>query len=162
MCTQIRTNPQLVVVPDHELRESNLVEEKHRKLARSIHSSQHDLKPNAGTRDQLTTIMQYPPSKQLTSEEEDLIWKFRHVDGEAYFSALTFIVKLLCAFHKWSSYCTIFMWIGLPFNGRERKICWHIFYLTLILFLYLQVGLQIQILSLNWVGDNFSFLCCIF
>lgn len=75
---QIRTNPQLVVVPDHELRESNLVEEKHRKLARSIHSTQHDLKPNAGTRDQLTTIMQYPPSKQLTSEEEDLIWKFRY------------------------------------------------------------------------------------
>nr|XP_039263530.1 phosphatidylinositol 3-kinase catalytic subunit type 3-like isoform X1 [Styela clava] len=75
---QVRTSPQLVVVPDHELTDTNLVEEKHRKLARSLHASQHDLKPNASTRDQLAAIVQYPPSKQLTSEEEDLIWKFRH------------------------------------------------------------------------------------
>ncbi|KTF77454.1 hypothetical protein cypCar_00003149 [Cyprinus carpio] len=58
----------------------NLVESKHHKLARSLRSgpSDHDLKPNAATRDQLNIIVSYPPTKQLSSEEQDLVWKFRY------------------------------------------------------------------------------------
>ncbi|XP_041277986.1 phosphatidylinositol 3-kinase catalytic subunit type 3 isoform X2 [Onychostruthus taczanowskii] len=58
----------------------NLVESKHHKLARSLRSgpSDHDLKPNATTRDQLNIIVSYPPTKQLTYEEQDLVWKFRY------------------------------------------------------------------------------------
>jgi len=64
-------------VPDHELMLSNLIEEKHHKLVRSLRTGQHDLKPNAVVRDQLASIVNYPLSKQLTEEEEDLVWKFR-------------------------------------------------------------------------------------
>ncbi|CAK8675552.1 phosphatidylinositol 3-kinase catalytic subunit type 3-like [Clavelina lepadiformis] len=73
----VLANPDLVLVPDHELLESNLIEEKHHKLVRSLRAGQHDLKPNAAVRDQLASIINYPLSKQLTEEEEDLVWKFR-------------------------------------------------------------------------------------
>uniref|UniRef100_H2YNJ3 Phosphatidylinositol 3-kinase catalytic subunit type 3 n=1 Tax=Ciona savignyi TaxID=51511 RepID=H2YNJ3_CIOSA len=75
---QVRTNPQLVVVPDHELLASNIIEEKHHKLARSLRTGQHDLKPNAVVRDQLMSIVSYPISKNLSEEDEDLVWKFRY------------------------------------------------------------------------------------
>ncbi|PSN36071.1 Phosphatidylinositol 3-kinase catalytic subunit type 3 [Blattella germanica] len=59
--------------------QENLVESKHHKLARSIRSgvSDKDVKPNATVRDILNTIVAYPPTKQLTTEEQDLVWKFR-------------------------------------------------------------------------------------
>ncbi|XP_054714105.1 phosphatidylinositol 3-kinase catalytic subunit type 3-like [Uloborus diversus] len=70
---------EIVMVPDPEISTHNLVEAKHHKLARSIRSgpSDKDLKPNAATRDQLNAILHYPPTKSLSSEEQDLIWKFR-------------------------------------------------------------------------------------
>ncbi|CAG2068659.1 unnamed protein product, partial [Timema podura] len=57
----------------------NLVESKHHKLARSLRSgvSDKDLKPNAMMRDVLNTLVAYPPTTQLTTEEQDLVWKFR-------------------------------------------------------------------------------------
>lgn len=57
----------------------NPVEDKHRRLVRSHRSSPYDreLKPNAKIRDDLGQILNYSPSQQLTSEEKDLIWKFR-------------------------------------------------------------------------------------
>ncbi|KAH6937551.1 hypothetical protein HPB50_001704 [Hyalomma asiaticum] len=57
----------------------NLVESKHHKLSRSLRSglTDKDLKPNAATRDQLNVIVNYPSTKTLTSEEQDLVWKFR-------------------------------------------------------------------------------------
>ena len=73
----------------------NPVEDKHRRLVRSHRSSPYDreLKPNAKIRDDLGVswgkpisipfwqfqqqILNYSPSQQLTSEEKDLIWKFR-------------------------------------------------------------------------------------
>lgn len=57
----------------------NLVELKHHKLARSARSgiSDRDLKPNAVIRDQLHTIVNYPLTRVLTSEDQDLVWKFR-------------------------------------------------------------------------------------
>lgn len=59
--------------------QENLVESKHHKLARSIRSgvSDRDLKPNAHMRDTLNTIVGYPPTTQLSVEEQDLVWKFR-------------------------------------------------------------------------------------
>lgn len=69
----------IVVVPDPEISLENLVEIKHHKLARSLRSgpTDKDMKPDAKIRDQLNTIVGYPPNKQLTSEEEDLVWKYR-------------------------------------------------------------------------------------
>uniref|UniRef100_A0A6I8SQ55 Phosphatidylinositol 3-kinase catalytic subunit type 3 n=1 Tax=Xenopus tropicalis TaxID=8364 RepID=A0A6I8SQ55_XENTR len=78
--TPISSSSEIVRVPDPQMSMENLVESKHHKLARSLRSgpSDHDLKPNAATRDQLNIIVSYPPTKQLTSEEQDLVWKFRH------------------------------------------------------------------------------------
>jgi phosphatidylinositol 3-kinase len=61
------------------LLQENLVEIKHHKLARSVRSglSDKDVKPNAAVRDQLHTIVAYPPTKTLMAEEQDLVWKFR-------------------------------------------------------------------------------------
>ncbi|XKL66682.1 hypothetical protein PGB90_010102 [Kerria lacca] len=74
-----RTQADIVTVPDTEISQENLVENKHHKLARSLRSgvSDKDAKPNAIVRDTLNTIVNYPPTKQLTTEEQDLIWKFR-------------------------------------------------------------------------------------
>ncbi|CAI5787882.1 phosphatidylinositol 3-kinase catalytic subunit type 3 isoform X1 [Podarcis muralis] len=76
----ILTSSEIVKVPDPQMSMENLVERKHHKLARSLRSgpSDHDLKPNAATRDQLNIIVSYPPTKQLTYEEQDLVWKFRY------------------------------------------------------------------------------------
>ena len=76
---QYRTQAEIVCVPDPEIMEENLVESKHHKLARSLHSGPTDrgVKPDAKTRDHLNAIVAYPPTKVLTSEEQDLLWKFR-------------------------------------------------------------------------------------
>ncbi|XP_064619117.1 phosphatidylinositol 3-kinase catalytic subunit type 3-like [Lineus longissimus] len=76
---QIRTYNDIVTVPDPEIAMENLVESKHHKLARSLRSgpADRDLKPNAATRDQLNLIVNYPPTKTLLSEDQDLVWKFR-------------------------------------------------------------------------------------
>lgn len=59
--------------------QENLVERKHHRLARSARSglSDRDVKPTAAVRDQLQTIVRYPPTTTLTSEEQDLVWKYR-------------------------------------------------------------------------------------
>lgn len=59
--------------------QENLVERKHHRLARSARSglSDRDAKPTAAVRDQLHTIVCYPPTTTLTSEEQDLVWKYR-------------------------------------------------------------------------------------
>lgn len=59
----------------------NPAETKHRRLVRSQHRNgilDKDLKPNAKVRDELNTIMGYSPTHTLSTEEKDLIWKFRH------------------------------------------------------------------------------------
>ncbi|KAG7259215.1 hypothetical protein CRUP_010944 [Coryphaenoides rupestris] len=87
---RVKTNDKEYSIVYYE--KENLVESKHHKLARSLRSgpSDHDLKPNAATRDQLNVrprpappqhsiiIMSYPPTKLLSSEEQDLVWKFRY------------------------------------------------------------------------------------
>ncbi|KIM64269.1 hypothetical protein SCLCIDRAFT_1213365 [Scleroderma citrinum Foug A] len=73
------TDPHLWAVSDPDALRENPVEDKHRRLVRSHRSSPYDreLKPNAKIRDELGEILNYPPSQPLTSEEKDLIWKFR-------------------------------------------------------------------------------------
>lgn len=76
---QFRTYAEIVNVPDHEIMLENVVESKHHKLVRSLRRgpTDRDMKPDAKTRDQLNAICSYPSTKALTSEEQDLVWKFR-------------------------------------------------------------------------------------
>ncbi|KAH9943716.1 atypical/PIKK/PI3K protein kinase [Amylocystis lapponica] len=69
----------LWTIVDPDIARENPVEDKHRRLVRSHRSSPYDreLKPNANIRDELGEILNYAPSQPLTSEEKDLIWKFR-------------------------------------------------------------------------------------
>ncbi|EKM57844.1 uncharacterized protein PHACADRAFT_192977 [Phanerochaete carnosa HHB-10118-sp] len=69
----------LWAIVDPDIAKENPVEDKHRRLVRSHRSSPYDreLKPNAKIRDELNEILNYAPSQPLTSEEKDLIWKFR-------------------------------------------------------------------------------------
>lgn len=73
------TQSEYAVLNDDEILLENLVEGKHHKLARSVRSglTDRDLKPDAGTRDQLHAIVESPPTKVLASEEQDLVWRFR-------------------------------------------------------------------------------------
>ncbi|KAG8929907.1 Phosphatidylinositol (PI) 3-kinase [Tulasnella sp. 418] len=66
-------------IVDPEMARENPIEDKHRRLVRSHRSGPLDreLKPNAGDRDVLNEILNYPPAKSLTSEDKDLIWKYR-------------------------------------------------------------------------------------
>jgi len=59
---------------------NNPVEEKHRRLVRNQRTGalDRDLKPNAKIRDELAHIMSYGPTEELSAEEKDLVWKFRH------------------------------------------------------------------------------------
>ncbi|KAK6092919.1 Phosphatidylinositol (PI) 3-kinase [Batrachochytrium dendrobatidis] len=69
----------LVSIFDPESLNENPIENKHRKLARSHRNGPLDreLKPNAKLRDDLNKILRYSPTKTLTAEEKDLLWKFR-------------------------------------------------------------------------------------
>ncbi|XP_042237870.1 phosphatidylinositol 3-kinase catalytic subunit type 3-like [Homarus americanus] len=74
-----RTSGNMVRMPDPEIALENLQEAKHHRLARSLRSgvTDRDLKPNSAIRDSLHTIMEYPPTKQLSSDEQDMVWKYR-------------------------------------------------------------------------------------
>ncbi|KAI7891262.1 kinase-like domain-containing protein [Mucor mucedo] len=67
------------VVLDPDILRDNPVEAKHRRLVRSHRNGplDRDLKPNPKIRDELNSIMSYPPTQPLTPEEKDLVWKFR-------------------------------------------------------------------------------------
>ncbi|KAI9001550.1 atypical/PIKK/PI3K protein kinase [Trametes punicea] len=77
--TSILSDPHVWQIVDPDIARENPVEDKHRRLVRSHRSSPYDreLKPNAKIRDELSHILNYAPSQPLTSEEKDLIWKFR-------------------------------------------------------------------------------------
>ncbi|XP_030755610.1 phosphatidylinositol 3-kinase catalytic subunit type 3 isoform X1 [Sitophilus oryzae] len=74
-----KANADLVFVPDPEISKDNLVERKHHMLARSLRSGHNDkdAKPNAAVRDILNQIVSYPPTQQLSNEEQDYLWKYR-------------------------------------------------------------------------------------
>ncbi|KIJ52635.1 hypothetical protein M422DRAFT_243420 [Sphaerobolus stellatus SS14] len=77
--TSITSDSHLWAIVDPDIARDNPVEDKHRRLVRSHRNGPLDreLKPNAKIRDDLNEILTYPPSQLLTSEEKDLIWKFR-------------------------------------------------------------------------------------
>lgn len=66
-------------VYDPEITRDNPAESKHRRLVRSHRNGplDRDLKPNSKIRDELNEILNYSPTHDLTSEEKDLLWKFR-------------------------------------------------------------------------------------
>ncbi|XP_025076652.1 phosphatidylinositol 3-kinase catalytic subunit type 3-like isoform X1 [Pomacea canaliculata] len=76
---EFRTQADIVSIPDSEMLLENLIESKHHKMARSLRTgpADRDMKPDAKTRDILKKIVSYPPATQLSSEEQDLLWKFR-------------------------------------------------------------------------------------
>lgn len=74
-------NASLLRVFDSELDSNETpVENKHRRLGRSHRTGllDRELKPNAKIRDELNDILRYPPTKQLSDMEKDLLWKFRY------------------------------------------------------------------------------------
>ncbi|KIP11047.1 hypothetical protein PHLGIDRAFT_100348 [Phlebiopsis gigantea 11061_1 CR5-6] len=77
--SSLASDTHLWSIVDPDIAKENPVEDKHRRLVRSHRSSPYDreLKPNAKIRDELNEILNYAPSQPLTSEEKDLIWKFR-------------------------------------------------------------------------------------
>ncbi|KAG8909004.1 Phosphatidylinositol (PI) 3-kinase [Tulasnella sp. 403] len=66
-------------IVDPDIARENPVEDKHRRLVRSHRSGPLDreLKPNAHDRDALTAILNYPPTRLLSADDKDLIWRFR-------------------------------------------------------------------------------------
>lgn len=68
----------------------NVIERKHHILARNVRSgaSDRELKPNSLAREQLTVILAYPPDQPLTSEEQDLVWRYRFVSAQVEDAAL--------------------------------------------------------------------------
>lgn len=67
-------------LPDPDIGLDNLIEMKHHKLARSARTglSERDSKPNPETRNRLNNILAAPVTQALSSEELDLIWRFRY------------------------------------------------------------------------------------
>ena len=98
------------VLNDDETSLDNLVEGKHHKLARSVRSglTDRDLKPDAGTRDQLNEIVESPPTKTLDSEEQDLVWKFRfYLSNQKKVKALSFISLFQDFFRIFQDFSTL-------------------------------------------------------
>jgi phosphatidylinositol 3-kinase len=58
----------------------NPAESKHRRLVRNQRTGvlDRDLRPTARHRDELNAIMSYGPLHELTEEQKDLVWKYRH------------------------------------------------------------------------------------
>lgn len=58
----------------------NPAESKHRRLVRNQRTGvlDRDLRPTARHRDELNAIMTYGPLHELSEEQKDLIWKYRH------------------------------------------------------------------------------------
>ncbi|KAG8993706.1 Phosphatidylinositol (PI) 3-kinase [Tulasnella sp. JGI-2019a] len=75
----IQNDAHIWQIIDPEVARENPVEDKHRRLVRSHRSGPLDreLKPNATDRDNLTKILSYPPTRLLSADDKDLIWRFR-------------------------------------------------------------------------------------
>ena len=73
-------NGPIVRVADPEQFRDNPVENMYRKLVRGSSRSVVDrnLKPNAEDRAKIAAILILPPTKKLTIEEQDLLWKYRY------------------------------------------------------------------------------------
>ncbi|XP_041990822.1 phosphatidylinositol 3-kinase, root isoform isoform X1 [Salvia splendens] len=75
----IASTNELVTVWDPEVGKVNPSEHKQLKLARSLNRGiiDRDLKPSITERKSIQRILRYPPTRTLTGEEKQLLWKFR-------------------------------------------------------------------------------------
>ncbi|XP_051152038.1 phosphatidylinositol 3-kinase, root isoform isoform X2 [Andrographis paniculata] len=75
----IASRNELVTVWDPEVGKINPSEHKQLKLARSLNRGiiDRDLKPSSTERKSIQRILRYPPTRTLTGEEKQLLWKFR-------------------------------------------------------------------------------------
>ncbi|XP_052204899.1 phosphatidylinositol 3-kinase, root isoform isoform X1 [Diospyros lotus] len=75
----ITTSNELVTVWDPEVGKVNPSEHKQLKLARSLTRGiiDRDLKPSSSERKSIQRILKYPPTRLLSGDERQLLWKFR-------------------------------------------------------------------------------------
>ncbi|XP_038693251.1 phosphatidylinositol 3-kinase, root isoform-like isoform X1 [Tripterygium wilfordii] len=75
----ITSTNELVIVWDPELGKINPSEHKQLKLARSLTRGiiDKDLKPSSNERKSIQRILKYPPTRTLSGDERQLLWKFR-------------------------------------------------------------------------------------
>lgn len=75
----ITANNELVTVWDPEVGKTNPSEHKQLKLARSLTRGiiDRDLKPSISERKSIQRILKYPPTRILSGDERQLLWKFR-------------------------------------------------------------------------------------
>nr|XP_043607077.1 phosphatidylinositol 3-kinase, root isoform [Erigeron canadensis] len=75
----ITSTNELVTVWDPEVGKINPSEHKQLKLARSLNRGiiDRDLKPSSTERKSIQRILKYPPTRTLSGDERQLLWKFR-------------------------------------------------------------------------------------
>nr|GEY03891.1 phosphatidylinositol 3-kinase, root isoform isoform X1 [Tanacetum cinerariifolium] len=75
----INSTNELVTVWDPEVGKINPSEHKQLKLARSLNRGiiDRDLKPSSTERKSIQRILKYPPTRTLSGDERQLLWKFR-------------------------------------------------------------------------------------
>ncbi|CAI0434663.1 unnamed protein product [Linum tenue] len=75
----ISSTNELVIVWDPEVGKINPSEHKQLKLARSLTRGiiDKDLKPSSNERKSIQRILKYPPTRSLSGDERQLLWKFR-------------------------------------------------------------------------------------
>lgn len=69
----------IFTVVDPDMVHDNPIESKHTRLHRSHRNGPLDreLRPEKSVRDVLNSILSYPPTRTLTRDERDLVWRFR-------------------------------------------------------------------------------------
>ncbi|KOM45697.1 hypothetical protein LR48_Vigan06g100300 [Vigna angularis] len=75
----IASTNDIVIVWDQEVGKINPSEHKQLKLARSLTRGviDRDLKPSSNERKSIQRILKYPPTRTLSGDERQLLWKFR-------------------------------------------------------------------------------------
>ena len=79
MAIEFGNNRSLMWINDPEVGKENPSERKARKLARSVSRSvvDRDVKPDGTERAQLQAALRLPPTRALSQEQKELVWKFR-------------------------------------------------------------------------------------
>nr|XP_025699482.1 phosphatidylinositol 3-kinase, root isoform isoform X2 [Arachis hypogaea] len=79
MPSPIASTNDIVIVWDPEVGKINPSEHKQLKLARSLTRGviDRDLKPSSNERKSIQRILKYPPTRTLSGDERQLLWKFR-------------------------------------------------------------------------------------
>ena len=72
--------PVITIFDPEQFQRDNPCETKHRRLVRSDRNTyvDRDQKPNAKLRDELNEILAYGPTQEMSPQEKDIVWAFRH------------------------------------------------------------------------------------